>query len=55
MARADSDGFNPGQRYIRVALVLEPAEMSAALKRMAPVLARVVEQHNGAQARAKMV
>lgn len=55
MARADANGFNPGQRYIRVALVLEPAEMSAALKRMAPVLARVVEQHSGAQARAKMV
>jgi aspartate/methionine/tyrosine aminotransferase len=55
MARPDAQGFNPGQRYIRVALVLEPAEMSAALKRMAPVLARVVEQHNGAQARAKMV
>lgn len=55
MARADSDGFNPGQRYIRVALVLEPAEMSAALKRMAPVLARVVGAHGGAQARAKMV
>ena len=55
MARPDANGFNPGQRYIRVALVLEPAEMSAALKRMAPVLARVVEQHNGAQTRAKMV
>jgi len=55
MARPDASGFNPGQRYIRVALVLEPAEMSAALKRMAPVLARVVEQHGGAQARAKMV
>jgi len=25
------------------------------LKRMAPVLARVVEQHNGAQARVKVV
>ncbi|HKP23051.1 MAG TPA: aminotransferase class I/II-fold pyridoxal phosphate-dependent enzyme [Dongiaceae bacterium] len=55
MARPDANGFNPGQRYIRVALVLEPPEMSAALKRMAPVLARVVEQHDGAQARAKMV
>jgi hypothetical protein len=29
--------------------------MSAALKRMAPVLARVVEQQGDAQARAKMV
>src|SRR6185295_20260897 len=28
MARPDASGFNPGQRYIRVALVLEPAEMS---------------------------
>lgn len=55
MARADANGFNPGARYIRVALVLEPAEMAAALKRMAPVLARVVDQHGGAQARAKMV
>jgi N-succinyldiaminopimelate aminotransferase len=55
MARPDADGFNPGQRYIRVALVLEPPEMAAALKRMAPVLARVVEQHRGAQQRAKMI
>ena len=55
MARPDANGFNPGQRYIRVALVLEPAEMSAALKRMAPVLARVVDAHGGAQQRAKMV
>jgi aspartate/methionine/tyrosine aminotransferase len=55
MARPDADGLNPGQRYIRVALVLEPPEMAAALKRMAPVLARVVEQHRGAQQRAKMI
>ena len=55
MARPDANAFNPGQRYIRVALVLEPAEMAAALKRMAPVLARVVDQHAGAQQRAKMV
>jgi aspartate/methionine/tyrosine aminotransferase len=55
MARADANGINPGQRYIRVALVLEPAEMTAALKRMAPVLKRVVDAHGGAQARAKMV
>jgi aspartate/methionine/tyrosine aminotransferase len=55
MARPDADGFNPGARYIRVALVLEPAEMTAALKRMAPVLKRVVDAHGGAQARAKMV
>ena len=55
MARADASGFNPGQRYIRVALVLEPAEMTAALKRMAPVLARVADQHRPAQDRTKMV
>ena len=55
MARADANGINPGQRYIRVALVLEPAEMTAALKRMAPVLKRVVDAQGGAQARAKMV
>ncbi|WP_119302402.1 aminotransferase class I/II-fold pyridoxal phosphate-dependent enzyme [Dongia deserti] len=55
MARPDANGMNPGQRYIRVALVLEPAEMSAALKRMAPVLERVVDQQRKAQERAKMV
>lgn len=55
MARPDASGFNPGARYIRVALVLEPGEMAAALKRMAPVLKRVVDAHGGAQARAKMV
>ncbi len=55
MARADASGFNPGQRYIRVALVLEPDEMAAALKRMAPVLARVAAEHRGAQASVKMI
>lgn len=55
MARADASGFNPGQRYIRVALVLEPDEMAAALKRMAPVLARVAAEHRGAQAAVKMI
>jgi N-succinyldiaminopimelate aminotransferase len=54
MARADAGGFNPGQRYIRVALVLEPDEMAAALKRMAPILERVVEQHRGSQAAAQV-
>jgi N-succinyldiaminopimelate aminotransferase len=39
MARPDSAGNNPGQRYIRVALVYEPAEMEPVLKRMATVLA----------------
>ena len=42
MARPDASGFNPGAAYIRVALVLEPDQMAAALKRMAPVLAKVV-------------
>ena len=50
MARADAGGFNPGARYIRVALVLEPDEMAAALKRMAPVLERVVDQYRDADA-----
>ena len=31
-------GRNPGQRYIRVALVHEPATTAAALQRMADVL-----------------
>jgi len=53
MARADATGFNPGARYIRVALVLEPGEMAAALKRMAPVLERVVEQHRDSKAAAQ--
>jgi N-succinyldiaminopimelate aminotransferase len=47
MSRADAQGFNPGAAYIRVALVLEPDQMAAALKRMAPVLAKVVAQHLG--------
>ena len=38
MARAESTGENPGARYIRVAVILEPDEMAAALRRMAPVL-----------------
>ncbi|HEV8388226.1 MAG TPA: aminotransferase class I/II-fold pyridoxal phosphate-dependent enzyme [Dongiaceae bacterium] len=53
MARADASGFNPGQRYIRVALVLEPDDMAAALKRMAPVLERVAEQHRDSKAAAQ--
>ena len=53
MARADASGFNPGERYIRVALVLEPEEMAAALKRMAPVLARVVDQYRDSKAAAQ--
>ena len=38
MARAEANGENPGARYIRVAVILEPDEMAAALRRMAPVL-----------------
>ncbi len=53
MARPDAQGYNPGQRYIRVALVLEPDEMAAALKRMAPVLDRVVERHRDSEAAAQ--
>jgi aspartate/methionine/tyrosine aminotransferase len=53
MARPDANGFNPGERYIRVALVLEPDEMAAALKRMAPVLARVVDQYRDSKAAAQ--
>ena len=45
MSRVDAQGFNPGAAYIRVALVLDPDQMAAALKRMAPVLARLVAQH----------
>ncbi|HEX6120466.1 MAG TPA: aminotransferase class I/II-fold pyridoxal phosphate-dependent enzyme [Dongiaceae bacterium] len=53
MARADASGLNPGAAYIRVALVLEPDEMAAALKRMAPVLARVVDQYRDSKAAAQ--
>jgi aspartate/methionine/tyrosine aminotransferase len=38
MARPDEQGRNPGQRYIRVALVHDPATTAAALQRMADVL-----------------
>jgi aspartate/methionine/tyrosine aminotransferase len=38
MARAGANGENPGARYIRVAVILAPDEMAAALRRMAPVL-----------------
>jgi aspartate/methionine/tyrosine aminotransferase len=54
MARPDAQGFNPGAAYIRVALVLEPDQMAAALKRMAPVLAKIVARDVGA-ARSKVV
>ncbi len=39
MARPDASGVNPGQPYIRVALVHEPAEVEAALNRLVAVLA----------------
>jgi len=56
MARPDARGHNPGAAYIRVALVLEPELMGAALKRMAPVLARVAAQHRSlAETRSKVV
>jgi aspartate/methionine/tyrosine aminotransferase len=45
MARPDATGVNPGAAYIRVALVLEPELMAPALKRMAPILARVAAKH----------
>jgi N-succinyldiaminopimelate aminotransferase len=38
MARPEANGENPGARYIRVAVILEPDQMAAALRRMAPVL-----------------
>jgi N-succinyldiaminopimelate aminotransferase len=43
MARAEADGNNPGARYIRVAVILEPDEMAAALRRMAPVLEGMID------------
>jgi aspartate/methionine/tyrosine aminotransferase len=42
MARAENQGDNPGARYIRVAVILEPDAMAAALRRMAPVLQEMV-------------
>ena len=50
MARADANGVNPGAAYIRVALVLEPELMAPALKRMAPILARVAAKHRSLSA-----
>jgi aspartate/methionine/tyrosine aminotransferase len=38
MARLGADGVNPGERYIRVALVHEPEIVEAALTRLAAVL-----------------
>lgn len=43
MARPDSSGHNPGQRYIRVALVHEPATTAAALQRLAAVLSPLAD------------
>lgn len=39
MARPDASGANPGQPYIRIALVHEPATLAAALARLAETLA----------------
>ena len=39
IARPDASGVNPGQPYIRVALVHEPAEVEAALEKLVAVLA----------------
>ena len=39
MARPDDHGANPGQRYIRVALVYDPATTAAGLRRLTQVLA----------------
>ena len=52
MARAGADGENPGARYIRVALVLEPDEMAAALRRMAAVLEGMMHGETGKAAAA---
>ena len=38
MARADANGQNPGERYIRVALVYDAAATQDGLERMARVL-----------------
>jgi N-succinyldiaminopimelate aminotransferase len=47
MARPDDQGDNPGARYIRVALVYEPADMEPVLKRMAMVLTEIVGEAQG--------
>jgi len=39
MARVDDSGSNPGQRYIRVALVYDPATTAAGLRRLTQALA----------------
>ena len=38
MARPDEDGVNPGQRYIRVALVYDSATTAAGLRRLRSIL-----------------
>jgi N-succinyldiaminopimelate aminotransferase len=50
MARPDATGDNPGQRYIRVALVYEPADMEPVLKRLAAVLADLLAESGHRQA-----
>lgn len=44
LARPDGDGDNPGARYIRLAVVHEPARIAEALTRAGPILARVKAQ-----------
>jgi N-succinyldiaminopimelate aminotransferase len=48
MARPDGQGRNPGQRYIRVALVHDPATTTAALQRMADVLNPMADRREAA-------
>jgi N-succinyldiaminopimelate aminotransferase len=48
MARPDGQGRNPGQRYIRVALVHDPATTAAALERMADVLNPMADRREAA-------
>jgi N-succinyldiaminopimelate aminotransferase len=44
MARPDASGRNPGEGYIRVALVQDPDETAGALRRMAKVLEPMMQQ-----------
>ena len=55
MARAEADGNNPGASYIRVAVILEPDEMAAALRRMAPVLEGMMPLEGKSNGKAKTV
>jgi aspartate/methionine/tyrosine aminotransferase len=48
MARPDGSGRNPGQRYIRVALVHDADTTAAALQRLADVLAPLADRRDAA-------